>query len=143
MKMKKSKLTNVQGNGNWKEFFKFDVEFENGECGTIYRKSNDAKVNIGEEYSYTLSDKGTVKIVNTNFTNSSNNSFKDHTDRQESIIRQSTLKCAVEYLKGAEASLEEVFEAAEQMILWVNKSEVNKTVKEDLDSKDSNNDLPF
>jgi hypothetical protein len=64
---KKSKLINVQANGNWKEFYKFELEFENGESGTLYRKTNEAKVTKGEEYTYTLNDKGSIKLVNPNY----------------------------------------------------------------------------
>ena len=84
-----------------------------------------------------------AKSVNPNWQNNNNN-FKDNSNRQESIIRQSTLKCAVEYLKGAEASLEEVFDAAEQMIAWVNKKEINKSAAEILDDIQKDiDDLPF
>ena len=72
------------------------------------------KQEVGMELTYEITgDVGQhpftkAKSVNPNWQNNNNN-FKDNSNRQESIIRQSTLKCAVEYLKGAEASLEEVF----------------------------------
>ena len=37
--MTKSKLTNIQANGTWKDFYKFDLEFEDGTMGTIFKKS--------------------------------------------------------------------------------------------------------
>ena len=103
------------------------------------------KQEVGMELTYEITgDVGQhpftkAKSVNPNWQNNNNN-FKDNSNRQESIIRQSTLKCAVEYLKGAEASLEEVFDAAEQMIAWVNKKEINKS---EIKNTDNNDDLPF
>ena len=103
------------------------------------------KQEVGMELTYEITgDVGQhpftkAKSVNPNWQNNNNN-FKDNSNRQESIIRQSTLKCAVEYLKGAEASLEEIFDAAEQMIAWVNKKEINKF---EIKNTDNNNDLPF
>ena len=44
--MSKSKLTNIQANGNWKDFYKFDVEFEDGATGTIFKKSEDHRLEI-------------------------------------------------------------------------------------------------
>ena len=115
------------------------------------------KQEVGNELTYEIiGDIGQhpftkAKSVNPNWNNNNNNNnFKENTDRQESIIRQSSLKTAVEYLKGAEASLEELFETTEKMIAFINKSEINKTVKEELegrkqmDIQDNNdNDLPF
>tara|TARA_Y100001973_G_scaffold18399_1_gene26908 strand:- start:616 stop:1059 length:444 start_codon:yes stop_codon:yes gene_type:complete len=107
------------------------------------------KQEVGMELTYEITgDVGQhpftkAKSVNPNWQNNNNN-FKDNSNRQESIIRQSTLKCAVEYLKGAEASLEEVFDAAEQMIAWVNKKEINTSVPKIFENIQKDiDDLPF
>ena len=61
---KKSKVVNVQGAGDFKDLFVFEVEFENGDVGKIYRKTNDHNnCNVGDEKEYTLNDKGSIKIV--------------------------------------------------------------------------------
>ena len=38
--MKKSKLKNAQQNGMFKEYYKFELEFENGDAGNIYKKAD-------------------------------------------------------------------------------------------------------
>ena len=61
--MTKSKLKNIQANGNWKDFYKFDVEFEDGTTGTIFKKSEEHRLEIGKEYNYSKNDKGSIKII--------------------------------------------------------------------------------
>ena len=142
--IKKSKVKNVQANGTWEGKFglmyKFEVEMENGDIGEYSSKAKDQdKFVTGQETEYEFVD-GNFPKVKPVYQKPQFGNFKDNSDRQESIIRQSSLKCAVEYLKGAEASLEEVFDAAEQMIAWVNKKEINKS---EIKNTDNNNDLPF
>ena len=60
--MKKSKLKNAQQNGMFKEYYKFELEFENGDAGNIYKKADSSGLTLGEEYEYTINDKGTIKI---------------------------------------------------------------------------------
>ena len=137
--IKKSKVKSVQANGTWKGKFglmyKFEIEMDNGDLGEYSSKVKEQdKFVKGKETEYEFID-GNFPKIKPVYQKPSDNS-----DRQESIIRQSTLKCAVEYLKGAEASLEEVFDAAEQMIAWVNKKEINKS---EINNTDNNDDLPF
>ena len=61
--MKNSKVVNVQGSGMFKELYVFEVELDNGDVGKIYRKSNDSKLTNGQDISYTINDKGSIKIV--------------------------------------------------------------------------------
>jgi hypothetical protein len=83
---------------------------------------------VGWELTYEIIEEGqqefnkakAVQKENVSF-NSRSASPASNDERQTSIIRQSSLKSAVEYLKGAEASLEEVYEVAEKFIDWVNK----------------------
>tara|TARA_Y100001973_G_C5175594_1_gene321709 strand:- start:620 stop:1051 length:432 start_codon:yes stop_codon:yes gene_type:complete len=140
--LKTSKVKNVQANGTWESkatgdtYYKFDIEMEDGNTGEYSSKSQDQnKFVVGEEVQYEYHGGKFPKIKpyynKGNFTGG----FKGNDDRQVSIIRQSSLKASIEYLRGAEASLEEVFETAEKMIAWVNKTEVNTDNKKD--------DLPF
>ena len=138
--LKTSKVKNVQANGTWEGKFglmyKFEVEMEDGNVGEYSSKSKDQdKFVVGKEMEYEYDGGKFPKIkphyAKSNFTGG----FKGNDDRQESIIRQSSLKASIEYLKGAEASLEEVFEAAEKMIAWVNKKEAP--------TNNNTDDLPF
>tara|TARA_R100001530_G_scaffold133380_2_gene106702 strand:- start:826 stop:1260 length:435 start_codon:yes stop_codon:yes gene_type:complete len=142
--MKTSKIKEVVSMNPWKS--------KNGKT-IIYHSlvmENEDKINIGKmkeqqigwELTYEILEEGQQEynkakaVAPQNFNSSG---FKGNDDRQVSIIRQSSLKCAVEYLKGAEASLEEVFEAADKFIDWVNQKPikqssepVNNGVKDDL-----------
>ena len=153
--LKTSKVKNVQSNGTWEGKFglmyKLEVEMEDGNVGEYSSKSKEQdKVVVGQEMEYEYIDGRFPKVKphynKGNFTGG----FKSNDDRQESIIRQSSLKAAVEYLKGAEASLEEVFESAEKMIAWVNKRQVNTNDNSRQDLQDKlmempklEDDLPF
>ena len=138
----KSKLTTVQGNGVWKEFWKFDVTFENDMGGTIYRKTDEAKVEIGTEYLYTLNDKGTIKIVNPEYKGGGGSvaSSGFGNDREELIVRQNSITNAVAYCRGSNCSPEEITDTAQIFRDWV----FNKpaTVKE-TPALEVTNDNPF
>ena len=115
--MSKSKLTKIQANGNWKDFYKFDVEFEDGTTGTIFKKSSDHRLEVGKEYNYSKNDKGSIKIIpegggfTTNYTNND--------DRQKYIIRQSMLKAAVDFHSGSSCTTAQVIGTAEEFEEWV------------------------
>ena len=141
--LKTSKVKNVQSNGTWetktepiKTYYKFEIEMEDGNVGeySSIKKEQDKFV-VGQEMEYEY-DGGKFPKIKPHYNKGNfTGGFKGNDDRQESIIRQSSLKASIEYLKGAEASLEEVFEAAEKMIAWVNKKEVP--------TNNNTDDLPF
>tara|TARA_R110000824_G_scaffold134909_5_gene297920 strand:+ start:704 stop:1132 length:429 start_codon:yes stop_codon:yes gene_type:complete len=142
MLLKTSKVKSVQANGTWESkatgdtYYKFEVEMEDGNIGEYSSKSKDQiKFVVGQETEYEYHGGKFPKIKphynKGNFTGG----FKGNDDRQVSIIRQSSLKASIEYLRGAEASLEEVFDTAEKMIAWVNKKEVP--------TNNNTDDLPF
>ena len=157
--MKTSKIKEVANMNPWtsntgKTIIYHSLVMENGDKINIGKMKEQQ---VGWELTYEITEQGQQEYNKAKAVSPNNfgGGFKGGDNRQESIIRQSSLKCAVEYLKGAEASLEEVFEAAEQMILWVNKAEVNKAVSEELNGRvqmdrqdqinasNNNDDLPF
>ena len=115
--MTKSKLTIIQANGTWKDFYKFDLEFEDGTMGTIFKKSDNHRLEVGKEYNYSKNEKGSIKIIpegggfTTNYTNND--------DRQKYIIRQSMLKAAVDFHSGASCTTSQVIGTAEEFEEWV------------------------
>lgn len=132
IKMEKvSKLKNVQANGNFNELFKFELDFEDGSTGIVYRKTNDAKVVVGENYTYTLSPKGTIKIIPEGkpYTGSDNyNAAPSYAavptsstglNRDELIVRQTCIKAAVDFCKNASCSPEEVTANAQIFRDWI------------------------
>ena len=137
--MKNSKVVNVQGSGMFKELYVFEVELDNGDIGKIYRKSNDSKLSVGQDISYTINDKGSIKIVTDYQKNQTQSSHKQD-DVQKLIVKQSSLKAAVDY--DNKCSPEDVLKNAQMFYEWVwglspAQSKKNK-VAEKFDS-----DLPF
>ena len=139
--MKNSKVVNVQGSGMFKELYVFEVELDNGDIGKIYRKSNDSKLSNGQEISYTMNDKGSIKIV-TDYqkNNPTQSSPQKSDDVQKLIVKQSSLKAAVDY--DNKCSTEDVLQNAQMFYEWVwglnpTEKKINK-IAEDIDS-----DLPF
>ena len=60
---KVSQLKSVIEKGTFNELFKFECEFLDGTIGILYRKTNESKVIVNEVYTYTINDKGTIKII--------------------------------------------------------------------------------
>ena len=138
--MKNSKVVNVQGSGMFKELYVFEVELDNGDVGKIYRKSNDSKLSVGQDISYTINDKGSIKIVTDYQKNNQTQSSPKQDDVQKLIVKQSSLKAAVDY--DNKCSPEDVLKNAQMFYEWVwgltpTQTKINK-VAEKFDS-----DLPF
>jgi hypothetical protein len=138
--MKNSKVVNVQGSGMFKELYVFEVELDNGDIGKIYRKSNDSKLSVGQDISYTINDKGSIKIVTDYQKNNQSQSSPKQDDVQKLIVKQSSLKAAVDY--DNKCTPEDVLKNAQMFYEWVwgltpTQSKINK-VAEKFDS-----DLPF
>jgi len=85
----KSKLINVQPTGTFKEMYKFELEFEDGTTGVLYRKTNESKVEKGTEYPYSLNDKGTIKIVNPNYAGGNSGGGKQYSDDDKARMAKS------------------------------------------------------
>ena len=124
--MKNSKVVNVQGSGMFKELYVFEVELDNGDVGKIYRKSNDSKLSNGQDISYTINDKGSIKIVTDYQKNQSQSSPQKSDDVQKLIVKQSTLKAAVDY--DNKCSPEDVLKNAQMFYDWVMGNDVQKKV---------------
>lgn len=138
--MKNSKVVNVQGSGMFKELYVFEVELDNGDIGKIYRKSNDSKLSNGQDISYTINDKGSIKIVTDYQKNNQSQSSPKQDDVQKLIVKQSSLKAAVDY--DNKCTPEDVLKNAQMFYEWVwgltpTQTKINK-VAEKFDS-----DLPF
>tara|TARA_R100001443_G_scaffold80547_2_gene87554 strand:- start:744 stop:1157 length:414 start_codon:yes stop_codon:yes gene_type:complete len=137
--MKNSKVVNVQGSGMFKELYVFEIELDNGDIGKIYRKSNDSKLSVGQDISYTMNDKGSIKIV-TDYQKNQTQSSPKQDDVQKLIVKQSSLKAAVDY--DNKCTPEDVLKNAQMFYEWVwgltpTQTKINK-VAEKFDS-----DLPF
>jgi len=147
--MKTAKVTNVQGSGTFKELYVFELQLDNGDAGKIYKKGQDAGVKVGEEITYTINDKGSIKIQREQYSGSSGGYQKSNPDVQKSIIKQSSLKAAVElcsaYIKsGNSVNSADVLRLADTFTNWVNGAETEIVAKtEKVVAKIDNTDLPF
>ena len=125
---KKSKVLNVNGNGTWESsyglYYKWEVEFENGDAGQNLTKTEQNNYFVvGEEVEYIREEKG--KFINIkrpkldNF-QSNNQSFKKDDNVQKMIVKQSSLKAATDFCisKGTN-NAEDILAIAEVFTDWV------------------------
>ena len=61
----------------FKEMYVFNISFENGDIGKVYKKKNSIYQNIGDEVEYTINDKGTVNFVFKGQSKFNNNSISN------------------------------------------------------------------
>ena len=104
--MKTAKVVSVKGDGTWKEFYKFEVELNNGDSGVMYKKTPQHWLEEDQEINYSINDKGTLKVIREGWSNnpSSNGSFGSNSKgginpfelKDKRISRQCALKCAIE-----------------------------------------------
>ena len=144
--MAKGKVLKAEPNGSWEGqygvLYKYTILFDNGDQGEYSSKSdNQNKFVVGEEVEYERIDKGKyihIKPIS-NFTPNTNYAPKKDGNVQEYIIKQSSLKCAVDIcIAQGTYSTEDVIARAEIFVDWVmNTQDVNKN------SSGTNNDVPF
>ena len=134
--IKKSKVTNVQSNGTWEGKFglmyKFEVEMENGDTGEYSSKSKDQdKFVTGQEVEYEFVGGQFPKVKPVyQKPQSFSGGFKDDPNRQRLIVKQSSLKSAVDFCDSSKCGVEDVIKIAQRFTDWV------------MEDK-KNNDLPF
>ena len=131
--VKKSKVKSVQANGTWDGqyglFYKWEITMENGDAGQYMGKSEQQnKFVVGVETAYTYDtskpDFHKIKPFSDFQANGQNNQFtskvnsKGGSDVQEMIVRQSSLKAAVEFSKDT-YDLNELLKMADKMVAWV------------------------
>ena len=141
--IKKSKVTNVQNNGTWEGKFglmyKFEVEFENDDCGEYSSKSKDQnKFVIGEEVEYEFIGGKFPKVKpvyqKPDFaSNGFSGGYKKDDNVQKMIVKQSSLKSAVDYCSGGNCSTSDVLKVAQEFVDWVMENK----------KPDENNEMPF
>ena len=109
MEIKKSKVTNVQGNGTWDGkfgmMFKFDINMENGDAGEYSSKSQDqTKFVVGQEVDYEFhgGQYPRIKPHNPQYSNTAPAGnmpafSKPNTDKDKSIAWLACLKAAADF----------------------------------------------
>jgi len=62
-----SKIVSITPKGQWQEFFKFEVRFDDNDFGTSFSKSQTPPYAVGDEVTYSKNEKGTLKINKAGF----------------------------------------------------------------------------
>jgi len=109
-KMKTSKIKSIQADGTWNEYFKFEVEMENGDVGGTLSKSQTPPYKVGDERNYEYTQKGkywSIKMLQSdkpawkgNSNSTPSNSYASNPDKDAAIARAVALKAAVDLHKG-------------------------------------------
>tara|TARA_R100000781_G_scaffold37026_1_gene26221 strand:+ start:2034 stop:2453 length:420 start_codon:yes stop_codon:yes gene_type:complete len=121
--MKTAKITNIQKKPDFitndnKTLYVFELSLDNGDTGAIFKQKDNAYVEVGQEISYELTERGTIKIQRENSNFSSNRPAPDN-DRQLSIIRQSSLKAAIDLVVHEKIEIHELIKTADSFVDWV------------------------
>ena len=149
--MKKGKVTQVQSNGSWEGnygiMYKFEVTFENGDCGEYSSKSEQqTKFKEGEEVEYEFTGGKFPKVKPFYAPPQSNGqsfNYKKDNNVQNLIVRLSSLKASVDYCIGSNCSPEEVCESAQLFAEWVMEKKMDVINETNNEIKENNDDLPF
>jgi hypothetical protein len=112
MEVQKSKITelNLQSE-KFNDMFIFTIVFENGDIGKLYKKKDKTFEQVGDEVEYTISPKGTVKILfkgETQFSQKSPNYTNKNNDAKEDIRFSVAFKGAIELAAGKVIGVDEV-----------------------------------
>jgi hypothetical protein len=123
-----AKIVSITPKGQWQEFYKLEVRFDNNDFGTAFAKSPTPSYAVGDEVEYSKNEKGTIKIQRPNsfggFNGGSGGSFATASktagdERSASIIRQVALKAAVEYACAAGHDMNTILGNAETFNAWM------------------------
>ena len=141
--IKKSKVKSVQANGTWEGKFgvmyKFEIEFENEDAGEYSSKTQDQNKFVeGQEMEYEFIDGHFPKVKpvyqKPDFvSNGVSGSYKKDDNVQKMIVKQSSLKSAVDYCSGGNCSTSDVLKVAQEFVDWVMEDK----------KPDENNEMPF
>ena len=125
---KNSKVTKVTPNGTWDSQYglkyKFEIEMENGDLGEYNSKTKEqTKFVVDQVVDYEFKDGQFPKInpvYANNFSGGGGGSFKKNDAVQEYIIKQSSLKCAVDLcIAQGIYSHEDIINRATALTDWV------------------------
>jgi hypothetical protein len=133
--MKTAKVVSVKGDGTFNDLYKFDVELDNGDNAKMYKKTPQHWLEEGQEINYTINEKGTLKVIRegwdhktlSNGSGGGSSNFKKDNSVQEYIIKQSSLKCAVDVcISQGLHSTEDILSRADAFKEWVLEQEEKK-----------------
>tara|TARA_R100001594_G_scaffold31970_1_gene59439 strand:- start:424 stop:846 length:423 start_codon:yes stop_codon:yes gene_type:complete len=122
--MKTAKITNIEQKPEFKTndgktLYVFELELDNGDKGAIFKQKDNPYVEVGQEITYELTDRGSIKIQREGGGFNSSQSFKKDSNVQEYIIRQSSLKCAIDLVVAEKIEAHEWEKMANSFVEWV------------------------
>ena len=143
--IKKGIVKNVQPNGTWEGqyglMYKFEVTIGD-DTGQCMSKSDKCRFEVGQETKYEFIDGKYPKIkpvsdfeYKSSFASDDNQSTTN-TDRETMIVRQSSLKCATDYVIANGGNITTIIHNADILADWVLTGKVPAT-------KAENESLPF
>jgi hypothetical protein len=140
-----AKIVSITPKGQWQEFFKLEIRFDNGDFGTAFAKSPTPSYSVGDEVEYSKNEKGTIKInkpFGGGFGGGSTPSYSGakSDDRSASIIRQVALKAAVEYACAAGHDVNTILANAATFNEWMSGNQSTATHQEHFATR---NESPF
>tara|TARA_R100000781_G_scaffold63337_1_gene40203 strand:- start:5124 stop:5561 length:438 start_codon:yes stop_codon:yes gene_type:complete len=106
--IKKSKITAIKKQEKWNDLFKFELKFEDGTVGLMFKKTDNPYCEIGENVMFTINPKGTIKIIKEGqekFVNNNNNYNND--DNSDVIMMQCMYKAAASFYAHKETITEQ------------------------------------
>ena len=135
----KSKIKSITKQDQWNDLFKFEIKFENGSEGMMFKKTPDPMCSVGDDVMFTLSSKGTIKIIKEGQEQFVNKPFSKSND--DLIMIQCMFKASAMYHSKRSASNDQsVIETAKQ---WFEASKEILEKKNDPESKPVFDDNPF
>ena len=147
--IKKSKVTSAQPNGTWEGKFglmyKSEISFENGDAGEYSSKTREQdKFVVGKEteYEFIGGNFPKVKPVYQKPQSFGGGGFKKDDSVQKMIVKQSSLKAAVDFCNEG-CSVEDVIKVAQKFSDWVMQEDSKQSNKVSEITNGSVDDLPF
>lgn len=107
-----AKIVSITPSGQWQEFHKMEVAFDDGQKGTAFSKTPSPWYNIGDEVEYSINAKGSVKISKGTAPYSgggySGGGGSKGGSKDEQIARSVAFKGAIDLVVGGKISLQDI-----------------------------------
>jgi hypothetical protein len=141
---KQGVVSAVTGNGTWQSqyglFYKFEVAFDNGDVGTYMSKdANQSKFVVGQQASYLYEGKQAsngqtyynVKVPQVQGAGGGGGGFKKDPEESKRIVKQSSLKLAVDLCVNSHIRQDEILNYADIFTRWVYGENIMMPIREE------------
>lgn len=120
-----AKIISIAPTGQWRELYKFDVTLDSGDKGTVFGKTPTLRFSIGDEVAHSINEKGTMKLDKPQYGGGGGGYSAPAAapaatgSKDELIVRQVSIKAAVELACSHGLDMNAMFKAAEEINAWV------------------------